>query len=94
MGSSNFMRATIFTGFNWDPALPPLLGDYSGFTALAANPAQLVEQLNLLLMSGQMSAAMKNTMIAEITKMPSDPIERVKEAAHSIMTAPEYVIQK
>jgi hypothetical protein len=93
-GMSNFMRATIFSGFQWDASIPPLVGDYSSFTSMAANPTQLVEHLNLLLMAGQMSTGLKNTIIAEVTKMPSDPTERVKEAAHAIVTSPEYVIQK
>ncbi|HEX4946593.1 MAG TPA: DUF1800 family protein, partial [Blastocatellia bacterium] len=85
-GISNFMRNVIFTGFQWDPKLPPLLGNYSAVAPMAAQPAQLVEHLNLLLLSGQMPAGMKNTIIAELTKMPPDPIPRVKEAIHSIMT--------
>jgi hypothetical protein len=94
LGMSNFLRATIFTGFQWDTALPPLLGNYSSLTPMAANPTQLVEHLNLLLMSGQMSSTMKTMLIGEISKMSSDPIPRVQEAIHGIMTSPEYVIQK
>ena len=94
-GISNFMRYMIFTGFNWDPALPPLVGDFStDWETLAANPSQLVDQLNLLLMSGQMSSTMRNTLINEISKMASDPVPRVQEAVHGIITSPEYVIQK
>jgi hypothetical protein len=92
-GLSNFMRYVIFSGFKWD-ATRPLTADYSNITPLAATPSQLVEHLNLLLLSGQMSASMKTTLTAELTKMNSDPVERVKEAVHSIVTSPEYVIQK
>ena len=92
-GLSNFMRYVIFTGFEWDKTRP-LKADFSNLSPLAANPTQLVEHLNLLLMSGQMSASMKTTLVNELTKMSSDPVERVKEAVHSIVTSPEYVIQK
>ncbi len=92
-GLSNFMRYVIFNGFTWDTA-KPLKTDFSNVTPLAATPTQLVEHLNLLLLSGQMSASMKNTLVAELTKMSADPLERVKEAVHSIVTSPEYVIQK
>ena len=80
--------------FNGIPNIPPLLGDYSSLAPMAANPTQLVEHLNLLLLSGQMSTALKNSLISEIGKMSTDPIPRVKEAVHSIITSPEYVIQK
>ncbi len=92
-GLSNFMRYVIFSGFKWD-ATKPLTPDFSNLTPLAATPSQLVEYLNLLLLSGQMSVSMKTTLVAELTKMSSDPTERVKEAVHGIVTSPEYVIQK
>ncbi|MBL8205057.1 MAG: DUF1800 family protein [Blastocatellia bacterium] len=92
-GISNFMRYVIFTGFKWDTT-KPLTPDFSNLTPMAANPTQLVDHLNLLLMSGQMSTTLKNSLVSELTKMSSDPVERVKEAAHCIMTSPEYVIQK
>jgi uncharacterized protein (TIGR03437 family) len=92
-GLSNFMRYVIFSGFKWD-ATRPLTADFSNITPLAATPSQLVEHLNLLLLSGQMSTSMKTALTSELTKMPADPVERVKESVHSIVTSPEYVIQK
>ncbi|MBS1810570.1 MAG: DUF1800 family protein [Acidobacteria bacterium] len=92
-GMSNFMRYVVFSGFKWDET-KPLTPDYSAVSPLAANPSQLADHLNLLLMSGQMSAAMKTTIVNELTKMSSDLTERTKEAVHIIVTSPEYVIQK
>lgn len=93
-GISNFMRYVIFTGFKWDET-KPLTPDYSAVSPLAANPGQLADHLNLLLMSGQMSAALKNNIVTELTKMSASGLtERTKEALHIIVTSPEYVIQK
>ena len=93
-GISNFMRYVVFNGFKWDAA-KPLTPDFSALSPLAANPTQLADHLNLLLMSGQMSAAMKTTIVNELTKMSaSDLTERTKEAIHLVVTSPEYVIQK
>jgi uncharacterized protein (TIGR03437 family) len=92
-GLSNFMRYVIFTGFKWDTT-KPLTSDFSNLTPLANNPSALADHLNLLLMSGQMSATLKNTIVTELTKMGSDPLERAKEAVHCVVTSPEYVIQK
>ena len=88
------MRYVVFEGFKWDET-KPLLPDYSAVVPLAANPAQLIDHLNLVLMSGGMSDVLKTKLVTEITKMPSsNPLERVKEAVHLVVTSPEYVIQK
>jgi uncharacterized protein (TIGR03437 family) len=93
-GISNFMRYIIFSGFTWDDT-KPYLPDYSAVAPLAANPAQLADHLNLLLMSGQMSSALRTSIINELPKVPaSDLTGRTKEAVHIIVTSPEYVIQK
>jgi uncharacterized protein (TIGR03437 family) len=92
-GMSNFMRYVIFNGFKWDMT-KPLTSDFANVTPLASNPSALADHLNLLLMAGQMSATLKNNIVTELTKMGSDPGERVKEAVHCVVTSPEYVIQK
>ena len=93
-GISNFLRSVIFTGFQWDPKLPHLISDYANVATLAGSPDKLLDHLNLLLLSGQMPDQMKQTISAEIAKMPPERLPRVKEAVHSTMTSPEYVVQK
>jgi uncharacterized protein (DUF1800 family) len=77
-----------------------ILADFRPFQPLAASPATLVDALNGVLMSGQMSAAMRTTLINYLTTLPNtgsnDPGGRVRtwEAVQLIMTSPEYVVQK
>jgi uncharacterized protein (DUF1800 family) len=62
---------------------------------LAADPAQLVDHLNSLLMAGNMSSAMRTTLINIITQIPEKSATgRVKVAIDLIVNSPEYVIDK
>jgi hypothetical protein len=63
--------------------------------ALAADPVALVEDLNLLLMSGSMSTEMKTIVESMVTDTdPADSRQRVLEALYLITTSPEYAVQK
>jgi uncharacterized protein (DUF1800 family) len=62
---------------------------------LAANPAALVDQLNLVFMSGQMPATMRSSLITYVTAIPATaPWSRVIEAADLIVDSPQYAIQR
>ena len=62
--------------------------------AYAATPATLVEQLNLVLMAGNMPAAMKSTLVSYVSGIPaSTPARRVIEAADLVINSPQYAIQ-
>ena len=62
---------------------------------LAADPAQLVDHLNSLLMAGNMSPTMRTTLINIITQIPEkSATERVKMAIDLVVNSPEYVIDK
>ena len=63
--------------------------------ALAGDPAALVENLNLLLMSGQMSQEMKDIVVSMVTDTDAaEPRQRVLEALYLIVTSPEFCVQK
>jgi hypothetical protein len=94
IGISTFLHYVTRDGFKWERD-KPLLPDYSAFNAIAGNVTQLIDQLNLVLTAGGMSATTKNSLIAEISKMPAnEPQKRVTAAVHLILTSPDYVIQK
>ena len=64
-------------------------------TALASNPASLVDSLNILLMNGQMSDSMRNIVINAVNQIPAaNTLERAQTAVHLIVTSPEFVIEK
>jgi uncharacterized protein (DUF1800 family) len=58
---------------------------------LAANPANLVNQLNTLFMHGQMPANMQSAIVSHITTL-TDPAERVRVATYLIITSSQYKI--
>jgi len=45
--------------------------NFSGLQALAANPQQLVDAMDALLMHGSMQATMKNTIVQTVTNVSS-----------------------
>jgi len=69
--------------------------DLSAQTALASNPAALVDSLNDLLMSGEMSSEMRNIVINAVNQIPAaNTLERAQTAVHLFVTSPEFVIEK
>ncbi len=73
--------------------------NYDFYTALAPNPPVMVDQLNSLLLSGQMSSQFRTKLIEVATKLTdSNPTtqnaERFKTVLWLILNSPEYSIQK
>ena len=63
--------------------------------SMAGNPTQLVDRLNLILMSGSMSTAMKNRIVSHVSGIAaSDTLGRARAAVHLVITSPEYSVQK
>jgi uncharacterized protein (DUF1800 family) len=78
---------------------PPSASDMVLHTAAwepyAANPSDLVNELGLVFMPGQMSTAMYNTLVAYVTSIPaSTPANRVIEATSLLITSPQYSVQR
>jgi uncharacterized protein (DUF1800 family) len=88
----------FYVGSTYSYALEPdaLLMDYAPLNALAAQPADLVDRLNLLLMSGQMSPFMRQALLTRLNAMPNGNggRDRVQHALFLVLNSPEYSIQK
>ncbi|MFN0088532.1 MAG: DUF1800 family protein [Blastocatellia bacterium] len=94
IGISTFFHYVVREGFNWERD-KPLTPNYSAFNAIAGNVPQLIDQLDLMLTTGGMSQTLRNSLLAEIGKIPSaEAQKRVTTAVHLILTSPDYVIQK
>jgi hypothetical protein len=90
---ANYLRTAIYGSLG--PSSDRITLSLSNEQALAANPAQLVDHLNSLLMAGSMSAAMRITLINAITQIPaSNPAERAKTAIYLVINSPEFTIDK
>ncbi|MCX7557125.1 DUF1800 family protein [Xanthomonadaceae bacterium JHOS43] len=84
------------------------LMDYSALRALSSDPAALVDHLDLVMMSGQMSGYMRDLLIDRLNGPLPDSIPgmsggsteqrravfRVQQALYLIVTSPEFSIQK
>ena len=92
---------------NGAPVPEETLMDYSALKTLSASPAALVDHLNLVMMSGQMSAFMRNILINRLNgplpdvipgqptgAPPDQALFRVQQALYLIVNSPEFNIQK
>ena len=64
--------------------------------ALANDPAALVENINELMMAGQMSDNMRNVVrqLVENTPLDDNGSNRVREALYLIIASPEFAVQR
>jgi uncharacterized protein (DUF1800 family) len=90
---ANYYRGAIYSGLG--PTTARVTLNLSNDIALAANPAQLVDHLNALLMYGNMSSAMRTILINAVTQIPSNnPTERARTAIYLVINSPEYTVDK
>jgi uncharacterized protein (DUF1800 family) len=81
-----------------------LVGDLSNTSVMlhtaewepfAANPANLVNELNLVLMDGQMPSGMQTALITYINAIPAaNAGSRVAETAELVVSSPQYSVQR
>jgi uncharacterized protein (DUF1800 family) len=90
---ANYLNKAIYTSLG--PSTNKIALNLSGEQILAKNPAQLVDHLNSLLMAGNMSSAMRTTLINAVTSIPVNSAkERVRTALYLVVNSPESVIDK
>lgn len=98
--TEGYLGFKTFEVFTENPDLGPneIAIDISRDTPLAADPAALIDRYNLLFLSGQMSAGMREALLTRLSGMPGNSVEarrsRVKEALYLILNSAEYVVQK
>jgi hypothetical protein len=90
---ANYYRTAIYSSLG--PATARVNLNLSNDIALAANPSQLIDHLNSLLMAGNMSAAMRNILLNAVTQIPSNnPTERARTAIYLVFNSPEFTVDK
>lgn len=76
----------------WDGAI---YLDLRPWEALITSPTQLVDELDLVFMSGQMPDAMRSALIAYIQTLPSTASSlRLREAVLAVVLSPQQAIQR
>jgi uncharacterized protein (DUF1800 family) len=67
--------------------------DLSGLESAASNPAAVVDALNAFGLHGRMSPEMRNVIIVSVGAIPaSNPIARLRNAIHLLVTSPQYLV--
>ena len=93
---SNNNRDTISTG--WGSGTDRLSLDYAALAAMAANPTQMVDYLNLVMTNGAMTAATSTQLASTIALIGQTgatwQADRWKLAIWILFNSPEYVIQR
>jgi uncharacterized protein (DUF1800 family) len=92
-GYANFVIDTVERGFGWNNTA--ILANYSSEIALASNPAQLLDRLNLLLTAGRMTPSTRQMITDAVNAVPaSNAAGRVHTAVTLTMLSPEFIVQK
>ncbi|RJG15041.1 DUF1800 domain-containing protein [Massilia cavernae] len=92
VGYVNFMQRAVSRGFG------DVRADYSSLLPLADDAGALLNELNLVLAAGQLSAPTVALLERAVGSMParSDParLKRIHAALTLVLAAPEFIIQK
>ncbi|MDE2427655.1 MAG: DUF1800 family protein [Burkholderiales bacterium] len=101
VGYLNFMRNVIANGTGTSRDIQP---DYKDLIALSVNPPELLDQVNLLLLAGQMSANLRGQILSAVNSVsiPTNNASSAETARKNrvylsiflTMASPEYLVQK
>jgi uncharacterized protein (DUF1800 family) len=94
---ANFVNTMVFSRIavnaNFAPTGTSL--DFSSLQPLASNPEQLVLTLNTLMMSGRMSTATFDSIVAAVRAVAStNSLKRVQTAVYLIATSAQYQVSR
>jgi hypothetical protein len=88
-----FSRIAASTTYPFNPTGTSL--DFSAFLPLAGDPASLVDALNTLMMSGEMSSDMRASIIAAVQAVASsNSLKRVHTAVYLIASSNQYQVER
>ncbi len=102
VGFINYLQGAIGAG---QTNGPDIFSSYATEVGLANTPDQLLDRVNLLLMSGQMSSTLYNQILAAITSIPVPTggdqnainaalLARVQTAIYLTVASPDYAAQQ
>jgi len=92
----NFVYSIVFTGIAVGANAPNGTSlDLAALQALAPNPAQLVDSLNVLMMHGSMSAPMRDSIIAAVSAVPAtNTLKRARTGLYLVATSSQYQVER
>jgi uncharacterized protein (DUF1800 family) len=92
----NFVNTMVFSTIGVSANAPTGTSlDLSPLQALAASPEKLVEHLNVLLMHGSMSAAMRDSVIQAVSAVSAtNTLKRARTALYLVASSSQYQIER
>lgn len=94
VGQLNFF-ASLIKNAAYGSGDTKLTLNLDALNALAADPVQLVDALNLQFMNGLMTDSTRAVMLTKLAALPaSKPVDRTKAALTLLSLSPEFAIQK
>jgi uncharacterized protein (DUF1800 family) len=94
----NFANTLLFGTIAPLPTLPGAIGTtpaLAALSALAGDPAALLDKLDMQLLHGAMPAAMRAAIATAIAAVPAtDPLTRAKTAVYLVVTSPQYQVER
>jgi hypothetical protein len=96
LARTNFAYEVVYRKMPIGPDRP--LGtwlDLTPLVPLAGNPSQLIELVNLFMLHGTMTPAMREVITASVAAIPaSQSSARVQNAVYLVATSPQYLIER
>lgn len=91
----NFVNTMVYSRINASANGPGTSIDLSPLQPLAANPGDLVNELDQRLLHGSMSASMRESITAAVNAVPAnDALRRVRAGVYLVLTSSQYQVQR
>ena len=76
-------------------AEPATALDFTALQALASNPTALVDSLNVLLLHGTMSSAMRSSIVGAVNAVAAtNTLKRARTAVYLVATSSQYQVER
>jgi hypothetical protein len=88
-----FSRIAAGVTYPFNPSGTSL--DFSELQPLAGDPASLVDALNMVMMSGEMSSDMRTSIVTAVRAVASsNSLKRVRTAVYLIASSNQYQVER
>jgi hypothetical protein len=93
---ANVINTLVFSGVNVGTTAPNGTAlDFSALQALAGNPTALVDSLNVLLLHGTMSSAMRSSIVGAVNAVAAtNTLKRARTAVYLVATSSQYQVER
>jgi hypothetical protein len=93
---ANVINTLVFSGVNAGTNSPNGTAlDFSALQALASNPTALVDSLNVLLLHGTMSSAMRGSIVGAVNAVTAtNTLKRARTAVYLVATSSQYQVER